>query len=44
MDAGIIAKIKGVMRRLYGTWVVGLVRDALRGGTRADAIQVSLDH
>ena len=33
MDRGVIAKIKGVLRRLYGSWVVALVHCSSRSGT-----------
>ena len=33
-DRGVFAKIKGVLRRLYGTWVVNHVQQQLAKGAR----------
>ena len=43
MDAGIIAKLKGHMRKLYGTWVVSLTRAQLSAGTAAADIVIPSD-
>eukprot|EP00966_Prymnesium_polylepis_P037282 865795-Prymnesium_polylepis.1 len=43
MDAGIIAKLKGKMRKLYGIWVLGLTLEQLRNGTKPEAIVVPAD-
>ena len=43
MDAGIIAKIKGKLRKLYGSWVCTLVQEQLKNGTAPEAIKVPAD-
>jgi hypothetical protein len=43
MDAGIIAKMKSRLRRMYGAWVVELTRKQLDDGVHASAIQVPTD-
>ena len=40
MDAGIIAKIKGILRRLYGKWVCDLVQEQFKNGTKPEDINV----
>ena len=40
MDAGIIAKIKGLLRKLYGAWVVFLTQEQLKKGTKPEEIKV----
>jgi hypothetical protein len=36
MDAGIIAKAKGVLRRFYGAWVIKLVQGKFDGGAKPE--------
>ena len=43
MDAGIIAKAKGVLRRFYGAWVIKLVQGKLDGGAKPEEIRVPSD-
>jgi hypothetical protein len=43
MDAGIIAKIKGLLRKLYGAWVVFLTQEQLNKGTKPEEIKVPAD-
>ena len=43
MDLGAIAKIKGLLRKMYGKWVIELVRGQLGRGVAASAIQVPAD-
>jgi hypothetical protein len=43
MDAGIIAKIKGVMRKLYGTWAVFLTQEQIKKGVNPNEIKVPAD-
>lgn len=43
MDAGIIAKLKGKLRTLYGSWVCNLTQQQLRGGTKPEDIKVPAD-
>ena len=40
MDAGIIAKLKGILRRLYGAWVVKLTQDQIRAGVEPKDIEL----
>ena len=43
MDAGIIAKIKGKLRKLYGSWVCTLVQEQLKNGRAPEDIKVPAD-
>jgi hypothetical protein len=43
LDAGIIAQIKGFLRRLYGRWACDLTIDQLTSGTKAEEIAVPTD-
>ena len=43
MDAGIIAKIKGKLRALYGAWVVSLTQEQIAKGTPPSEIKVPAD-
>ena len=43
MDAGIIAKIKGKLRKLYGMWVVTLTRDQLKNNVPPEKIKIPAD-
>ena len=43
MDAGIIAKIKGKLRKLYGAWVVLLTRQQLDSNVPPEKIHVPAD-
>ena len=43
MDAGIIAKIKGFLRKMYGSWVVVLVQEQIKKGVKSEEIKVPAD-
>ncbi len=43
MDAGIIAKIKGKLRKMYGSWVVKLTQEQIKNGVEPSAIKVPAD-
>ena len=43
MDAGIIAKIKGKLRKLYGSWVIKLTQEQILKGIAPEAIKVPAD-
>ena len=43
MDAGIIAKIKGILRRLYGAWVVMITQEQIKAGVKPEEIKVPMD-
>ena len=43
MDAGIIAKMKGLLRRYYGAWVVELTQAQIKAGTEPKDISVPAD-
>jgi hypothetical protein len=43
MDAGIIAKIKAIMRKFYGTWVCELTQDQINNGIEPSLIKVPND-
>ena len=43
MDAGIIAKLKGKLRKLYGSWVCALTQKQLQRGTDPKDIKVPAD-
>ena len=43
MDAGIIAKIKGKLRTLYGKWVVGLTQEQIKQGVSHEKINIPAD-
>ena len=43
MDAGIIAKLKGLLRKKYGTWVLELTVGQLKDGIKPEAVTIPTD-
>ena len=43
MDAGIIAKIKAILRRFYGAWVVELTQMQIKSGVEPKDIKIPTD-
>ena len=43
MDAGIIAKIKGKLRKFYSSWVTGLTREQIGKRVKAEEIKIPAD-
>ncbi len=43
MDARVIAKIKAILRKLYGAWVVDLTVEQLTAGTEPSEISIPSD-
>ena len=43
MDAGIIAKIKGYLRRLYGRWACDATISQIKGGTEPKDVKIAAD-
>ena len=43
MDRGVIAKIKGALRKLYGKWVVDLTIEQVAQSVPAEEIKVPAD-
>lgn len=43
MDAGIIAKIKGLLRRAYGRWACELTVSQIKGGTPPKEVKIPAD-
>ena len=40
MDRGVIAKLKAIVRRMYNSWVIGLVTAQLKAGKPAGEVKV----